>query len=161
MKKCKYTLYLFFCFYIRKNHPKEEPIKSITINQNQINMGLLDAVLGNVSEIDPKSLQQEYGELLCNGEQIERVFVLIRDKWVFTNKRLIIQDTQGVTGKKREYHSIPYGSITQFSIETCGTIDMDSEMKIWIKGMASPIEQKFGTKVNIKEVQRILAGYIL
>lgn len=106
-------------------------------------------------------LQKEFGALLCEGERIERAYKLIRDKWVFTNKRLIIQDVQGVTGKKREYLSVPYRSIERFSIETAGTFDMDAEMKIWIRGCEEPLEQNFGKDSNIIEIQRVLAQYVL
>ncbi len=124
-------------------------------------MGLMDAIFGNASEMSPEALQREYGVLLCEGERIEKVYKLIRDRWVFTNKRLIIQDTQGVTGKKREYHSIPYRSVEHFSIETAGTFDMDAEMKIWIRGCGEPLEQNFGKQTNIIEVQQVLAKYVL
>ena len=124
-------------------------------------MGLMDAIFGNASEMSPEALQREYGVLLCEGERIEKVYKLIRDRWVFTNKRLIIQDTQGVTGKKREYHSIPYRSVEHFSIETAGTFDMDAEMKIWIRGCGEPLEQNFGKQTNIIEVQHVLAKYVL
>ena len=121
----------------------------------------MNAIFGNVSEMDIEALKKEYGPLLCDGEDIERAYKLIRDKWVFTNKRLIIQDIQGITGKKREYMSIPYRSVERFSIETAGTLDMDSEMKIWIRGAEQPLEQQFGRKDNMAEIQRIFAGYIL
>ena len=121
----------------------------------------MNAIFGNVSEMDIEVLQKEYGPLLCEGERIERAYKLIRDKWVFTNKRLIIQDIQGVTGKKREYMSIPYRSVERFSIETAGTFDMDSEMKIWIRGAEQPLQQQFGRKDNMAEIQRVFAGYIL
>ena len=124
-------------------------------------MGLINAMFGNVSELDVKSLEKEYSEILCEGEQLEAGFVLIRDKWIFTSKRLIIQDTQGVTGKKREYLSIPYHSIEAFSVETTGTFDMDSEMKLWVKGMNGPLQQEFGRKVDIKGIQRLLASHVL
>lgn len=124
-------------------------------------MGLFNAFFGNVSEIDAEVLRKEYGALLCEGEQIERAYKLIRDKWVFTNKRLIIQDVQGVTGKKRFYMSISYRSIDRFSVETAGTFDMDSEMKIWIKGSDVPFEQSFGRDSNILEIQKALADYVL
>lgn len=124
-------------------------------------MGILDTILGNASEMDAASLQKEYGPLLCDGEFIEKAFKLIRDKWVFTNKRLIIQDIQGVTGKKKEYMSIPYRSIERFSVETAGTFDMDADMKLWIRGEEEPLEQKFGKSSNIIEVQRILAAHAL
>ena len=124
-------------------------------------MGILDTILGNASEMDAESLQKEYGPLLCEGEFIEKAFRLIRDKWVFTNKRLIIQDIQGITGKKKEYMSIPYRSIERFSVETAGTFDMDADMKLWIRGENLPLEQNFGKGSNIIEVQRVLATHIL
>lgn len=124
-------------------------------------MGILNAILGNVSEIDFRALQTEFNELLCEDEQIEKAYKLIRDKWIFTNKRLIIQDTQGVTGKKREYLSVPYRSIERFSIETAGTFDLDAELKIWVRGLDGYIQQNFGKGSNIKEVQRVLAHYVL
>ena len=122
-------------------------------------MGIMNTIFGNVSEMDIASLQKEFGALLCEGERIERAYKLIRDKWVFTNKRLIIQDVQGVTGKKREYLSVPYRSIERFSIETAGTFDMDAEMKIWIRGCEEPLEQNFGKDSNIIEIQRVLARH--
>lgn len=124
-------------------------------------MGILNAILGNASETSPEALKEEYQALLCEGEYIERAFVVIRDKWVFTNKRLIIQDTQGVTGRKRDYHSIPYRSVEHFSVETSGTFDEDAEMKIWVRGCSEPIEQSFGRNVDIKGIQRTLAKYVL
>lgn len=124
-------------------------------------MGILNAILGNASETSPEALKEEYQALLCEGEYIERAFVVIRDKWVFTNKRLIIQDTQGVTGRKRDYHSIPYRSVEHFSVETSGTFAEDAEMKIWVRGCSEPIEQSFGRNADIKGIQRTLAKYVL
>lgn len=124
-------------------------------------MGLLNALMGNVSDIDIASIQKQYEEILCPGEKIESAFAHIRDKWVFTNKRLIIQDTQGLTGRKKEYLSLPYHSIEFFSIETAGTFDDDSELKIWVKGLEKPIEVEFGRGQNILEIERMLATYVL
>lgn len=124
-------------------------------------MRIMNTIFGNVSEMDAESLQKEYEALLCEGERIERAYKLIRDKWVFTNKRLIIQDIQGVTGKKKDYMSVPYRSVERFSIETAGTFDMDAEMKIWIRGCNVPLEQNFGRDSNITEIQRVLAQYVL
>ena len=81
-------------------------------------MGIMNTIFGNVSEMDIASLQKEFGALLCEGERIERAYKLIRDKWVFTNKRLIIQDVQGVTGKKREYLSVQHVPFSVFSKQT-------------------------------------------
>lgn len=118
-------------------------------------------ILGNVSEIDAESIERDFGPLLCEGEKIERAYKLIRDKWVFTNKRLILQNIQGLTGAKVEYHSIPYRSIEHYAIESAGTFDMDAELKLWIRGMEHPIEQNFSRNSNLKELQQVLAHYVL
>lgn len=124
-------------------------------------MGLFNAIMGNASDVNPQSLQAEYQDMLCDGEIIEQAFKVIRDKWVFTNKRLIIQDTQGVTGKKREYLSIPYRSVERFSIETAGTLDMDAELKLWIRGLDGPLQQEFGAGTHLKSIQKLLAQHVL
>lgn len=124
-------------------------------------MGILNTILGNVSEMDADVLKKEFGVLLCEDERIEKAYKLIRDKWIFTNKRLIILDVQGVTGKKREYLSIPYRSVNHFLIETAGTLDTDAEMKIWIKGCDALLTQNFGRNSNLAEIQRVLADYVL
>ena len=124
-------------------------------------MGLLDGVLGNASKIDPAEIQQEFGKILAPNERIEHVYQLIRDYFVFTDKRFILVDKQGLTGSKVEYHSIPYKSITHFSIETAGTFDLDAELKIWISSTAAPIQKQFNKKLSIYEVQSVLASYVL
>ena len=74
---------------------------------------------------------------------------------------LIIVDVQGMTGKKIEYLSIPYSKITKFSIETSGRFDLDAELKIWIGSDPSPIQKKFNKKVNIYDLQKVLAQFTL
>jgi hypothetical protein len=122
-------------------------------------MGLFDGLLGNASEVDRQQLEREFEAILAEGEQIERAFKLIRDLFVFTNRRLILVDKQGMTGKKAEYHSIPYRAITHFSVETAGHFDADSELKIWLSGSATPIEREFKRGTNIVDVQKTLAQY--
>lgn len=124
-------------------------------------MGLFNALMGNATEIDVKELKREFSDILCEGEEIESAYSLIRDKFVFTNKRLILLDVQGLTGSKREYRSLPYGSIVQFSVETAGTLDDDTELKIWVKGSALPIKKEFGRRTNVKAIQKCLAEHIL
>lgn len=124
-------------------------------------MGLLDGVLGNASKIDPAKIQQEFSQILAPGERVEHAYQLIRDYFVFTDKRFVLVDKQGLTGSKVEYHSIPYKSITHFSVETAGTFDMDAELKIWISSTSAPIQKQFNKKLSIYEVQSVLASYVL
>ncbi len=103
----------------------------------------------------------ELQPILIDGEQVESAYKLIRDFFVFTNKRLIFVNKQGLTGKKKEYASIPYHSIVHFSVETAGTFDLDSDLKIFLTGGAAPISQKILRDADIRGLQRTLASYIL
>ena len=123
-------------------------------------MGLLSNLMGNASEVDPKELENEFSDILSDQEKIEAAFKIFRDKWVFTNKRLIMQDVQGMTGKKKEYHSVPYKSRTHFLVETAGSFDADCEIKIWISGNPKPLEKELKKGIDVIGLQKILASYI-
>ena len=123
-------------------------------------MGLLDGMLGNASKIDAARIQEEFSRILAPNERVEHAYQLIRDYFVFTDKRLVLVDKQGMTGSKVEYHSIPYRSITHFSIETAGTFDLDAELKIWITGNPVPLQKQFNKRLSIYEVQAVLASYV-
>jgi len=118
------------------------------------------ALFGNAHTVDPAQAQQEYARLLGQAEQVQAAYQLIRDTMLFTDRRLILVDKQGITGKKVEYHSVPYKSITHFAVETAGTFDLDAELKIWISGNPLPVQKTFTKGVDIYEVQAILTQYV-
>jgi len=125
-------------------------------------MGLFSALLGNAGAVNQDELTAEYGQLLTDTETIELGFKLIRDLFIFTNKRLILIEKQGITGSKVEYKSIVYKSISRFSIETAGTFDLDAELKIWISSEVHPsICKKFNKSVNVYDVQKVLAYHVM
>lgn len=121
-------------------------------------MGFLNALLGSASTVNKEEVTKEIGQLLANGEEVDVAFKLIRDLMIFTDRRLLLVDKQGITGKKIEYHSIPYKSITHFSVETAGRFDLDAELKIWISGAQTPvIDKQFKKDSSIYDIQKILA----
>lgn len=125
-------------------------------------MGLFSALLGNAGAVDQEKLIKEYQKLLIDGEQIELGFKLIRDTFIFTTKRLILIEKQGITGSKIEYKSIIYKSISRFSVETAGTFDLEAELKIWVSSEANPsIVKQFNKSVNVYDVQNVLAHHVL
>jgi hypothetical protein len=124
-------------------------------------MGLFNSIFGTASTIDPNDLRQEFRPVLTQGEQITAAFKVVRDLYVFTQWRLIFTDKQGLTGKKVEYHSIPYKSISQFSVETAGHFDADAELKIYISGNPNPIKKEFRGRTDIVQIQQMLATYVL
>ncbi|HCE58173.1 MAG TPA: helicase [Prolixibacteraceae bacterium] len=124
-------------------------------------MGIFSAILGNAGAMNPEELVAKYGQLLTDDEEIELGFKLIRDTFIFTTKRLITIDKQGITGNKTEYKSVSYKSISRFSVETAGTFELDAELKIWISGEQQPsFVKQFNKSVNVYDVQKLLAHHV-
>jgi hypothetical protein len=123
-------------------------------------MGVLSGLLGDASEADIADVEKTLEKILADDEQVEQAFRLIRDMLIFTNRRFIMVDRQGVTGKKTTYDSIPYRAITHFAVETAGHFDLESELKIWISGTVEPIQRTFSRGRAIFEVQKALASHV-
>lgn len=121
-------------------------------------MGLMSALLGNASTASKEEVTKDLGPMLANGEEIDVAFKLIRDLIVFTDRRLLLVDKQGLTGKKTDFHSIPYKSISHFSVETAGHFDLDAELKIWVSSSVEPtISKQFKKDKSIYDIQKLLA----
>jgi hypothetical protein len=121
-------------------------------------MGFLTALIGNASEVNAAKLENEFSQLLIDGEEIQHAYKLFRDLIVFTNLRLFLVNKQGMTGKKREYTCVPYKSIDYFTKETAGHFDLDAEIKIWIKSRPEPITLEFRKDAHIHDVFRVLSA---
>lgn len=124
-------------------------------------MGLFDALLGNASEVDVNELEATITSVLVDGENVTHAYQLVRDLTIFTDKRLILIDKQGFTGKKQEMLSIPYGSISKFSKENAGRFDRDAEIKLWVRGDSTPLELSFRGGTDLDGIYRVLSNYIL
>ena len=98
-------------------------------------------------------------ELLINGEVAVRAFRTVRDVAIFTNKRLIVKDVQGLTGSKVEIYSLPYSSVHMWSTENAGMLDFTSEVELWTR--AGNIKIQLKRDINIRTFERLLAEYIL
>ena len=105
-------------------------------------MGLLSGLMGHASEVSIEEVRQEFAPILAQGEELAMAYKLVRDMFVFTNKRLILVNRQGVTGSKTEYLTIPYSKIVRFSKESAGLLDLDAELKIWVLGQNEPIKKE-------------------
>lgn len=124
-------------------------------------MGLLSGLMGNASEVDDSDLEKVLANTLIEGEHVEKAYKVIRDMFIFTNKRLILIDKQGVTGSKMEMVSIAYSKITKFSKESAGHFDLDAELKIWIGSDPTPLTKEFKAGDNINEVYRVISQHSL
>lgn len=100
------------------------------------------------------------GDLLLPGETIVGAFKALRDGVVFTNKRIIAVNVQGITGKKKDFTSLPYSKIVVFSVETAGSFDLDSELEMYFSGLGR-VKFEFTGKTNVLEIARLIAGFAL
>ena len=119
-------------------------------------MGLMSAVTGNASEVNPEDVMDTIGPLLADGEQITKAYKMIRDFFVFTSSRVILVDIKGETGKKKNFKSIPYKNIISWTIESAGLGFDDSELELNIIG-DEIIKKEFKKSINIADVQSALA----
>lgn len=125
-------------------------------------MGIFSGLLGNASHKDSHTVERDLADILIDGENVELAFVLVRDLIVFTDYRLILVDKQGVTGKKVSYRSLPYHSISRFTVETSGHFDLDAELKIWVSSAIEPVESlQFKSDRSVIEIQQALAEAVL
>ena len=124
-------------------------------------MGLFSGQDKTAGSAETKKFHANYGQLLADGEIIEVGFVVARDTFLFTNKRLILIDIQGISGKQLEYISLPYNKITKFSVKTGGSFELDAELRLWVGSETVPLEKKFNRDNNVYEVQKVLASHVL
>lgn len=98
--------------------------------------------------------------LMVAGEEILGCYKAIRDYVVFTNKRVIAVNVQGVTGKKKDFSTLPYSKLQAFSVETAGVIDLDSELELYYSGLGR-VKFDFTGSSDIISIGQAIGGYIL
>ena len=99
-------------------------------------------------------------DFLLDDEQIIGAYQSIRDGVVFTNKRIIAVNVQGLTGKKKDFTSIPYSKISTFSLETAGVFDLDAELEIYLSGVGR-VKFEFTGSTDVKKICKIISEYTL
>lgn len=99
-------------------------------------------------------------ELLLPEERVLNAFRAMRDGVVFTDKRVISVNVQGLTGKKRDFTSLPYSKVVAFSVETAGTFDLDAELELYFSGLGK-VKFEFTGQTNIVEIAKVIGAFIL
>ena len=106
----------------------------------------------------------EFGKIindfLIDGEDVIGAYKSVRDGVVFTNKRIIAVNVQGITGKKQDYTSIPYSKISTFSLETAGVFDLDSELELYMSGVGK-VKFQFTGSTDVKQICKAISTYTL
>jgi hypothetical protein len=110
--------------------------------------------------VDNNAFAAQVMPMFIQHEQILQTFQGIRDGVVFTNMRIIVINVQGVTGKKRDYTSLPYSKIQAFSVETAGVFDLDSELELWFSGLGR-VKLEFVARADVTAICQMISAYVL
>lgn len=113
-----------------------------------------------LSPWDPADAFRALDGILIAGEQVHLAFKGIRDSVTFTSKRIIALNVQGMTGKKKDFTSLPYARIQAFSVETAGVLDLDSELELWFSGLGK-VKLEFAGRVDIRSLGYLIADKVL
>lgn len=119
-----------------------------------------NASFKKLTEWDADKAREDLQDLLVPDEVVHLAFKGVRDSVTFTSRRIIAINTQGMTGKKKDMTSLPYGKVQAFSIETAGTFDLESELELWFSSLGR-VRLEFGRGVDIRGVSRVLGEHVL
>lgn len=113
-----------------------------------------------LKRINPDVVSSEITPLLIEDEEMISAYKAMRDYVVFTDKRVISVNTQGISGKKKDFTSLPYAKISVFSVETSGIMDLDSELELYFSGVGKVIFE-FSGESNIIEIGQLISSFAL
>lgn len=126
---------------------------AVNFNQNSV---------WNLKPIPAESVRDELFGLLVNGEEIVMAFQTVRDQLVFTNKRIISIDVQGITGKRKSFSTMPYSKIQYFSIQTAGFAELIPDTELFIMfSNAFTAKFEFKGNVDIGKIGRLISEFVL
>ena len=113
-----------------------------------------------MSAINPAQIMGDIQPLLLQNEQVMSAYKAMRDFVVFTNMRVIAVNVQGISGKKKDFTSLPYSKVSAYSVETSGVFDLDSELELYLSGVGK-VKFEFSGNSNIVQIGQMISSYIL
>lgn len=122
-------------------------------------MSLIKQMVG-LSQVAVGQSAGLYEPLLLSEERVLLEYKGIRDRLIITDRRLLLIDPQGITGKKKSFLTLPLAKLSAFEVETAGTFDMDAEFTCWLSGMGS-LKLSFVKGTDVKAISRVLSEQLL
>ena len=119
-----------------------------------------DLAVFELRPIELSKVRDDLPKFLIDGEFIFAAFKTVRDQVVFTNKRIISANVQGVTGSKVDYTSLPYSKISAFSFETSGALDLDGEIVIYLSDVGKARFEIRG-QFDLLAFSKLISEYVL
>lgn len=117
-------------------------------------------VFSKLQMVDNDAFRSLVDPMLTDEESIMLTFMGLRDGVVFTDRRIIAVNVQGLTGTKKDLTSLPYKTIQAFSAETAGAVDFDCELNIWYAGIGKVVLE-FGVETDICYICQIISEHVL
>jgi hypothetical protein len=124
---------------------------------------MIDFSNGSVFKLNPcnpDDIVPLVAPIMIQQERVISCFKAMRDFVVFTDKRLVAVNVQGITGRKRDFTSLPYSKVQAFSIETAGTFDLDAELDLWFSGLGK-VRLEFKGNTDIRQLGHMIASHVL
>lgn len=119
-----------------------------------------NAIYLKLKPVSDKTFAPIIAPMFVPGEEILSTYQTVRDGVVFTNKRIIVINVQGITGKKKDFTSLPYSKIQAYSVETAGTLDWDSELDLWFSSLGK-VRLEFVSQANVAEICKMISVHVL
>lgn len=119
-----------------------------------------NATYVKLSEISIGKIHKGINSILVDTESVLSAYQGMRDSVVFTDRRVIAVNVQGLTGKKIDFTSLPYKNIVVYSVETAGVFDLDAELELWFSGLGK-VKFEFKGSVNIQEIGKVIGSFVL
>lgn len=113
-----------------------------------------------LKKVDNNTFDKMIQDLLIDSEYVVGAYQSVRDGVIFTNKRIIAINVQGITGKKKDITSIPYNKISTYSLETSGVFDLDAELEIYLSGVGR-VRFEFSGSTNVVELCKVISEFTL
>lgn len=105
-------------------------------------------------------VREDFHKFLIDGESIFAAFKTVRDQLVFSNKRIISANVQGITGSRVDYTSLPYNKIQAFSVETSGSLDLDCEIEIYLSELGR-VRFEIKGDFDLVSFNRLISTHVL
>ena len=119
-----------------------------------------NAAFVKLRPVNDNAFEKMVAPILVDDEEIIGSYQSIRDGVVFTNKRIISINVQGITGKKKDFTSLPYNKIQAFSVETAGVFDLDSELDLWFSGIGH-VKLEFIGAADVSYICKVISKQVL
>ncbi len=119
-----------------------------------------NAVFLKLKMVDGAEFTEFLSPMLIEGEVMISAFRGVRDGLVFTNKRVMAMNVQGITGKKKDLTSMPYRNIQVYAVETAGVLDLDSVLELWFAGVGK-VRFEFTNRCNLSEICKTISEFVL